>query len=596
MTPRIKPLPVNHPERVILLPPPKKIRFLKGAVAGARARCVIADIGRPEPDAYRLRIGSGGILIEAADERGLFYGRQTLAQLRSQFSKDSLPCMEIVDWPDYPVRGFYHDIARGKVPTLKTLMALADRCAHYKINQLQLYVEHTYAFKRHPEVWQGADPLTADEIRELDAHCAKLHIDLVPSFSTFGHFYTWIHTKEFQHLNELDRDVSGEPFCWFDRMSHYTLDCQNPGSIALVREIIAEVRPLFRSNYFNLCADETFDLGKGKNKALADKKGKGHLYVGFLKKIIQAVRDNGAIPMFWGDVIGHHPELVGEIPKDAIVLDWDYGADLTSSKAGLMQKSGRTFYICPGVNGWNRWINDYRTAHRNITRFAKLGKKHGASGLLNTDWGDFGHINALGLSYPGLILGGCAAWNTGAAALGETRFEKAVSSYELGDATGRLLGLLREVGGAARARWQHIAFWLQPRAVDMPAEWFYPGTNVPDGLLKNSTANARALEKIVRLTPRIEKLLASSIPRDSLVSAEIRTGLLGLRVMEEITLILQARLGRTRIKAPDSKEVTARLRLLDTRLRREWLRRNKLSEYNRIGEVLTAAAEDLLRR
>jgi hypothetical protein len=570
-----------------------RIRFSDGRHVARRPREVIADIGRPEPEAYRLTITDKEVAIWAPQESGLFYGRQTLAQLRQQFP-DTLPCLEILDWPDYPVRGFYHDVTRGKVPKLKTLLALADKCAHYKINQLQLYIEHTYAFKRHPEVWRDADPLTADEIRALDAHCAGLHIDLVPSFSTFGHLYGWLHTPKFQHLNELARDVSGEPFNWADRMGHYTLDCQNPESIALVREIIMEVRPLFRSKHFNICADETFDLGKGRNKSLADKRGAGSLYVAFLKKIMQAVREAGAIPMFWGDVIGQHPELIAEIPGDAIALDWDYGAKLESTKAALIERSGLAYYVCPGVCGWNRWTNDYHTAHRNITRFARLGKERGASGLLNTDWGDFGHINALGLSFPGLILGASAAWNSNSPALSERRMEDAISRHELGDASGRLLGMLRQASMSSRASWQMIALWQQPRSKDMLEDCFDAASGAPKRFLSNGPRHAKALREILLLIPRIEKLLMIATPKDPLVADEIRTGLLGLRVMEELAIILHCRAGRARITPPKSKDVAARILVLEARLHPEWLKRNKPGEYARIREVLHGAARAIM--
>lgn len=57
------------------------------------------------------------------------------------------------------------------MPTLATLKELADRASFYKINQLQLNIEHTFAFKGLSEVWRGADPLTAEEIMELDEYC-----------------------------------------------------------------------------------------------------------------------------------------------------------------------------------------------------------------------------------------------------------------------------------------------------------------------------------------------------------------------------------------------------------------------------------------
>ena len=581
---------------LVLLPPPRRLVALAGTNSGTRPRERLTGIGRNEAGSYRLTITPDDVVIEAPDKSGLYYGRQTLAQIRRQRS-GRLPCLQILDWPAYPVRGFYHDVSRGKVPKLKTLLALADKCAHYKINQLQLYVEHTFAFKNHPEVWRGADPLTAEEIRALDAHCAKLHIDLVPSFSTFGHFYGFIHTKKFQHLNELERDVSGEPFNWLDRQAHYTLDCRNPESLALVREIIAEVRPLFRSKLFNICADETFDLGKGKNRKRAEKSGVGRLYVDFLKQIMAAVREAGATPMFWGDVIGHHPELVGEIPPDAIALDWDYGADLNHSFSGLLQKAGCQYYVCPGVAGWSRAINDYRTAHRNITRFARLGRKRGAVGLLNTDWGDYGHINALGLSFPGLILGAAAGWNPASPALGESRVESAVSRYEFGDPTGRLLGLLREASTAGQlASWQVLSFWQQPRSNDMPDNWFDPESGLPNMIFKHPIQkHAGALRKIKNLTAKIESLLAKSAPLDPLVAQEIRTGIFAMRVFEEIFLTLHGRVKKQRAATPKPALVAADVLALEKRLGREWLKRNKPSEFDRVSAVLLGIADSLDR-
>ena len=78
------------------------------------------------------------------------------------------------DWPDLPVRGVMLDISRDKVPTLATLRALIDRLASWKVNQVQLYMEHTFAYRDHEEVWASASPLTAEEVRDLDRFCRAL--------------------------------------------------------------------------------------------------------------------------------------------------------------------------------------------------------------------------------------------------------------------------------------------------------------------------------------------------------------------------------------------------------------------------------------
>jgi len=578
-----------------ILPPPKRVRILSGSCRSRRIKKIVTPIGRSEAGAYRLTITPTETTFRAADATGLFHAGRTLAQIKQQFPAE-LPCIDILDWPDYPVRGFYHDVTRGKVPKLKTLLELAETCADYKLNHLELYIEHTYAYKRHPEVWQGSDPLTAEEICTLDARCAELHIDLVPSFSTFGHFYTWIHHK-FPELNELERDVSGDPFCWWDRQIHYTLDCQNPRSIELVREIIHEVRPLFRSRFFNICADETFDLGKGKNKALAEKVGKGRLYVDFLKQIMAAVKEADAIPLFWGDIIGAYPELVKEIPTEAIALDWDYSAELKHTKAQLMADSGRAFYVCPGVCGWNEWIPNYGVAHKNITRFAKLGQKLGAAGILNTDWGDFGHINTWGPTLPGLVLGASCAWNAKSAALVQANFEPTASRMLLGDNSGKLLGLLREAVATHRATWNAVSLIQQPRAKEYPSAWFDgfdAASDLPNNLFRHSFhTHFTALAKIKKSSQSIERMLARCHPDDPLLIEEIRVGLLGLQVMEEIHLCCYRITGKTKRPVPGAKATTGRLRQLEKRLAAVWRKRNKPSEYFRIREVLLGVADIL---
>jgi len=62
-------------------------------------------------------------------------------------------------WPDFPDRAIYHDVARGRVPKLERLKELADLLSRFKINQLQLYIEHTLKFRRHPSIGKNASAL-----------------------------------------------------------------------------------------------------------------------------------------------------------------------------------------------------------------------------------------------------------------------------------------------------------------------------------------------------------------------------------------------------------------------------------------------------
>ena len=135
---------------------------------------------------YRISINQDEILVVGGSERGLFYGLLTLIQIIEQ-SKGNIPCLEIEDWPDFVHRGVMLDVSRNKVPLMSTLFSIIDMLADWKINQLQLYTEHTFAYRQYPQVWGNASPLTGGEIQKLDQYCKDRIIDLVPNQNSFGH-------------------------------------------------------------------------------------------------------------------------------------------------------------------------------------------------------------------------------------------------------------------------------------------------------------------------------------------------------------------------------------------------------------------------
>ena len=436
----------------------KKLPFVQSDYAEKkRIRFRVSSEGS-DSESYRIVINKENIVIDGDGPIGLFWGAQTLLQI-IRLHGPALPCCEISDSPDFPNRGFYHDVTRGKVPTLATLKLLADKLAFYKINQMQLYIEHTFAFKGVPELWKDKDPLTAEEIRDLDAYCRCNCIALVPSLATFGHQYELLRLKRFEHLNELDIKASRIPHNLWDRMAHYTIDVSQDESFRLIKSMIDEFVPLFSSRYCNICCDETFDLGKGKNLARAVKLGKGRLYVDFLKKIMGAIHDHGKSPMVWGDIILHYPELIGELPKDTIFLNWGYGADVTADAAKAFAGAGVKQYVCPGVQGWSRFANNITVASENIRKMICYGKENNTIGVLNTDWGDCGHVNFLANSFHGMAIGAALSWNVSSYPEDET-FDTVVSAIEWGDRTGKIAKLLRELGNLCFYHFGNMYAWV----------------------------------------------------------------------------------------------------------------------------------------
>jgi hexosaminidase len=417
------------------------------------------------PEGYALTISKNGIEISFRDNGGLRAAAATLRQLLRQYGCH-LPCLKIRDWPDFPRRGVMLDVSRGRVPKLETLLELAEHLADFKINELQLYTEHTFAYRRYKSVWQSWDALTASEIRQLDTRCRQLGIDLVPNQNSFGHLRYFLENPKLKKLAEVSEpyeDASGE----FVRRPT-TLAPNHPGTLPFLRGLYDELLPNFSSRFFNIGCDETWDLGRGQSKKLCAARGKGLVYLDFLKKIHREVSRRDRTMMFWGDIILKYPKLIPELAKigradlpvgldarqsvpnrNLIALNWGYEANHPFEReARQFARSKIPFYVCPGTSTWQTLIGRHDNALANLRAAAKAGRNHGAIGYLITDWGDGGHPQPLAVSWPMLLAGASLAWN--GKNFDEKKLVPVLSRDVLADSSGQIAGVAFRLGFAHR--------------------------------------------------------------------------------------------------------------------------------------------------
>lgn len=360
------------------------------------------------PCGYALDVKKTGISLDYRDTEGLRAGVATLRQLFREYGR-RVPCVTIRDYPDFAKRGVMLDISRGRVPALSTLLELTSHLADFKINEFQLYTEHTFAYRNYEPVWRDWGALTGEEILQLDAHCRSLGIELVPNQNSFGHLRYWLAYPPLKKLAET-------PKPWPDQNGAFlrypaTLAPNNPGTLPFLRGLYDELLPHFTSQRFNVGCDETWDLGRGQSKTLIAHKGKGRVYLDFLKRIYAECSARKKQMLFWGDIVLHYPELVKELPKDVVALNWGYEADHPFDReARIFAKSKVPFYVCPGTSTWMTLIGRHDNGFPNLRLGAEAGLKHGAVGYLNTDWGDGGHPQPLAVSYLPFLLGAAVSW------------------------------------------------------------------------------------------------------------------------------------------------------------------------------------------
>ena len=342
-------------------------------------RAIQSTAAPAQAEGYALIIGARGVVIHYRQEGGLRAAVATLRQLLREYGR-RLPRLVIRDYPDFARRGVMLDVSRGRVPKLQTLLELVEHLADFKINEFQLYIEHTFAYRNYEPVWRGWGPLTGEEMLRLDARCRELGIDLVPNQNSFGHLRYWLEYPPLKKLAEVTEPYECEGGAYVRYPT--TLAPNHPGTLPFLRGLFDEFLPHFTSPRFNVGCDETWDLGRGQSQRLCETKGYGRVYVDFLKEIHREVEARGRQMMFWGDIILAEPALIKELPKDMIALNWGYERGHPFEReAGVFAKSRLPFYVCPGTSSWMSLIGRHDNGFANMREAAEAGRKHGARGL-----------------------------------------------------------------------------------------------------------------------------------------------------------------------------------------------------------------------
>ncbi|MBS1245575.1 MAG: glycoside hydrolase family 20, partial [Chloroflexi bacterium] len=175
------------------------------------------------------------------------------------------------------------------------------------------------------------------------------------------------------------------------------------------------------------------------------KRGAGRVYLDFLLKIYNEVKARNHTMQFWGDIIVQHPDLIPELPKDSIALEWGYESSHPFDTHGAQFAAASIpFYVCPGTSSWRSLAGRTDNALGNLLNAAENGLKHGATGYLNTDWGDEGHWQVLPICYLGLAVGAAYSWTLDANR--DLDVANAISLYAFRDPSGAMGRVAYDLG------------------------------------------------------------------------------------------------------------------------------------------------------
>lgn len=405
-------------------------------VVGRRAE--LPDLPRKghAEEAYVLRVTPDGVTAHGASPVALLYAAQTLRQLARLASADGrLPCLTIVDYPDFRTRGLYIEGGQerfGRIVDKEYLREQIRRLAEFKMNTLVIECYNLFPFTSFPAC-ADKGTLSREDCREIIAESKRFHVTIVPSLQTLAQAYELVWTCQegmpyrevtapgmicpsnldtYRLIKGLYRDL----LTWFDDSPVIGIGC-------------SEIDMQWQGRYCPACRRRV-DAGETVRDLLL-----GHA-VRCIEAVHQVSADLGrrVRPLMWADefyMYGPGKDWVGieRIPKDTVMGYWKYWPDYSGISAlldrkydvlGISAMYNHCFYLADlsPQDPPKKWAPMEQTGTRNITGMLREAyQANGQAGTRGEFWGvataSFSkhRLRAFDSIWYGFALNGHAAWS-----------------------------------------------------------------------------------------------------------------------------------------------------------------------------------------
>ena len=340
------------------------------------------------------------ILLDARSHQGLFYGIQTFLQIiNSSFDKLSFNKVRVLDFPALKIRGVSDDISRGQAATLDNLKKFIKELSHYKINQYYLvYMQDMFKFTNHPEIGKNRGCYSKEDIVNLHNYAKKYFIEVIPIFQTLGHWENILCHPDYWKYGEFPGSNS--------------LNIANEEIYALLDEMIGELSDAFKSEYFHIGADESWDVGKVASKEFIENVGIGKAYLDHYKKVYDIAKKHGYKKIIiYHDVLYKYEEVLKGLPKDIIIMYWKYNSKTDHPVLKKIRKQGFQVITSPSIMDYNRIFPSIDKYEKNITNLVKYGYENGAIGEVTSSWGDYRNKEIRENRFYGFIFSSMVGWD-----------------------------------------------------------------------------------------------------------------------------------------------------------------------------------------
>ena len=304
-----------------LLPQPKQAVYTDGVCEVGKAELVVRTDANMVKEGYTLIITPEQITIEASDEAGVFYAKQTLKQWGKL-----IPCGKVIDYPDLHHRGIMLDVVRNYYP-VDSIYRILDIMAYHKLNVLHFHLTDDEAWRLEipglpqltkiggrrgyttdesecllPMYCGGWDPdapttangyITREKYIELLRYAGERHIRVIPEIDMPGHMRA---AKKAMGNLLTDSAFDARVYKSAQNYTDNVIDVTKPYAIEFIDHVITEIVKMHQEanhplTIFNIGGDE---VPKG---ALTKEE-----HQAFIDQVLAILQRYNLQPMGWEEI------------------------------------------------------------------------------------------------------------------------------------------------------------------------------------------------------------------------------------------------------------------------------------------------------
>ena len=347
--------PKLREERAALVPLPTKVAWGDGHAPADAKMERVRDSSIPS-EGYCLSVTPKGVKASASTDAGFFYAAQTLAQLRQE--DGTYPACGILDMPAYRWRGFMLDVSRHFFAK-EEILKLLEVAASYKLNTFHWHLTDDQGWRlesrRFPELTRvgarrdssaatspdfngyrsgfangseeqdgrpyGPYFYTRDDVREVLARAAELHVTVVPEVEFPGHVRAAL--AAYPQYSCRGKDLPRKVRTTLG-IEEDVLCVGNDEAVRFCKDVLDEVMELFPSKAIHFGGDECPTARweecakcRARKEAVGAKDWRA-LQAWFTRELARHVASRGRRAVGWDEVA----EGGAELPEDVVVVNW----------------------------------------------------------------------------------------------------------------------------------------------------------------------------------------------------------------------------------------------------------------------------------